>query len=163
MDAQQERYAFARIEGVEQTFEMRASLRSIMPKFVMWLNESRSGKITLEIDTKPIHPIGKGDELLDRDGVVVPPDPLPSDDWDSYYAALIDFFDGGDSMALYLANEAFERPQHAWIGDNRAARFIHMNASARLYQRADPSEYAELALYIESTYPELWATMKRQT
>lgn len=156
MDALSERYAEARIEGVEQPFVMKGSIRAILPRFMMWLSESRSGRITLEIDTKPIRATNTADELLDREGVLVPPDPLPTDNWDSYYATLVDFFDGADSLALWLANEAFEQPQVPWLDDQRAARFIHMNASTRLYQRADPQEYAELRLYVEGVYPALF-------
>lgn len=156
MDAQSERYALARIEGVEQPFQMRGSIRAILPKFAMWLGESRSGKITLEIDTRPIQATNTADELIDRSQALIPPEPLPGDNWDSYYATLVDFFDGADSLALWLANEAFEQPQYPWLGDAKASRFIHMNASTRLYQRADPTEYAELRLYVEDRYPGLF-------
>jgi hypothetical protein len=160
MDIQQDRYFEGRINGVAEPFKRKGSIRSLLPQLMIWLHQNRSGDVTIRISTTPIeHDVVK---LATIDGAPLPPEPLESDDWDSYYLKLIEFFDGAESMAEYLANDAFERPQHPWLGDTRAARFIHMNASVRLYERADPTEYAELASYVERKYPTLFDSISKR-
>ena len=153
MDLNQDRYLEARITGVAEPFKLKGSVRELLPKLMLWIHQSRSGDIAVRISTSPIqHDVVK---LATSDGAPLPPEPSESDNWDSYYASLLEFFDGAESMAEYLANEAFERPQHPWLGDSRVSRFIHMNASTRLYERADPTEYAELKQYVQHKYPVL--------
>lgn len=158
MDLRQARYFEARVEGTEEPFRFHGSVVEMVGKLSMWLHGTRPGDFILRGSTKPIHD-AEVVKLAVSDGVLLPPDPIDGDTWDSYYLMLLTFFDGADSMALYLANEAFDQPQNPWLDDPRAARFIHMNASNRLYEKADPSEYAELKLYVESRYPSLYATL----
>lgn len=157
MDLQSPRYLEARVEGVAEPLKLKGSIRELLPKLMLWLHQTRNGNVTVHLSAQPIqHNVIK---LATNDGAPLPPDPTDSDDWDSYFRKLLDFFDGAESMAEFIANEAFERPQHPWIGDEKAARFIHMNASGRLFEKADPVEYAYLEVYVQEAYPELYESL----
>jgi hypothetical protein len=158
MDIQQERHMEARVHGVAEPLKLKGSIRELLPKLMIWLHQTRAGDITIRINSQPIQ-VADVIHLAATDGALLPPAPSITDNWDSYYSHLLEHYDGAESMAEYLANEAFERPHHPWIGDHRAALFIHMNASHRLYERADPSEYAELQRYVQDKYPELYDSL----
>src|SRR5687768_16267166 len=107
MDVQSERYMEARVEGVAEPLKLKGSIREMLPKLMLWLHGSRNGDVTVRMSTKPIQlDVLK---LASVDGAPLPPEPLDSDDWDSYFRRLLEFFDGAESMAEFIANEAFER------------------------------------------------------
>lgn len=156
MDLQSDRYWECRIEGVAEPFKACGSIREIMPRLAVWLHSQRNGDFTVRAGRNPLT---DSPALTPEIAAESYPDPDPTDDWQSYYIRLVSHFQGGEDMAHYLANEAFGLPQNPWLGDEKVLRFIHMNASDRLYERADPDEYAWLHQYVDKTYPAFAATM----
>ena len=163
MDVKAPRHWQPRVTGSSVPFVFHGSIIEALPRLTVWLKQQRSGPITIQADLKPITEseaaIAAPAAFADAPETPVPAE---SDTWESYYARLLEHFEGSDSMARFVANDYFEQPQLPWVGDERAARFIHMNASARLYQRADPAEYASLDSYVAERYPALYSTLTLQ-
>lgn len=166
MDKKAIRHWRCRVTNVAEPFTATGSIQEVFPRLIVWLSQQRNGDFTLQCSRQPI----TSDSDFAATGIALPifesvnetPEPLPTDNWESYYKRLLEHFEGSDSMARFLANEHFDQPQLPWVGDERVTRFIHMNASARLYQKADPAEYAALDSYVSQRYPDLYQSLTLQ-
>lgn len=160
MDMRQTRYATVAVTGVAEAPRLTGSMIELLQQMAVLLRASRAGDVTIRISTSSerLEATGGSPAALATPAgeVLVAPDPLLDEDYESYCERL-ERLGFGEVMSVWHANEAFARVQVAWAGDSRAARFIHMNASSRQFERADPSEYAALSRYVEDTYPALFS------
>ena len=161
MDLKAKRFWRVKVAGTSATLDFEGSIREAMPRIALWLHEQRNGSFTIDC-------AGSRAELSVSEDRVMPavfaaqgetPTPEPGESYADFYGRLLVHFDGAESMAQYVANDWFDMPQLPWLGDDRVARFIHMNASTRQADKADPAEYAELKHYVSHTYPDLFQTL----
>ena len=159
MDLKAKRHWRCTIKGSAEVFTYEGTIIEAWPRLTVWLKNNRNGDFTLQCSRKPINPESEAADFIPQILFPETPEPTSEDNWESYYTRLLAHFEGSDSMARFIANEHFDQPQLPWVGDDRVVRFIHMNASSRQYQRADPAEYATLDSYVSSTYPDLYASL----
>jgi hypothetical protein len=163
MDLRADRYWEVRVSGVAEPFRIHGDFHAAMTRITVFIHGQRSGDFTIRSSRRPIEAAASPDS---NSHGLAPAAEIPAlrddDDWQSYYLRLVQHFDGAEDMARYLCNESFGEPQLPWLGDDKAARFVHMNASARLYSKSDPLEYESLLQYVEKHYPSLLAGLTLQ-